>query len=94
LTPICVRDFGSLGVSGRLNTLDKLQEAAYTGLMFRCFAFFGHSMTGLTSKILLTLACLAFPVVWGVLVNWLFDRWSAKRKSNLANEPTFPDYQI
>lgn len=44
-------------------------------------------------KIAFILACLLLPVLWGVLVNWLFGMWK-NRNSRNDDEPIFPDYQI
>ncbi|MCA8987476.1 MAG: hypothetical protein KDA78_07540 [Planctomycetaceae bacterium] len=35
-------------------------------------------------------ACLAIPIVWGVIVNWIFDRFERRRGS----ESGINDYQI
>ena len=48
----------------------------------------------LSQKILFLLASLVLPVVWGVLVNWLFDLWRERQLSDSEDEPVFPDYQI
>ncbi len=45
-------------------------------------------------KVLFTLACLVLPVIWGVLVNWLFNLWRGRTVHNENDEPIFPDYQI
>jgi hypothetical protein len=44
--------------------------------------------------VLFTLLCLILPVVWGALVNWLFNLWRAKAARKEQDEPIFPDYQI
>ncbi|MDA1017641.1 MAG: hypothetical protein O3A00_24680 [Planctomycetota bacterium] len=41
----------------------------------------------------ITATCIALPVIWGVIVNWLFDLWSG-RKSDSDDDSIFPDYQI
>jgi hypothetical protein len=38
-------------------------------------------------------ACLAIPVAWGVIVNWLFDLWQ-RRPVEADDDRIFPDYQI
>ena len=45
-------------------------------------------------SVLFTLACLIIPVIWGVVVNWMFDLWQAKTAQKEGDEPIFPDYQI
>ena len=50
-------------------------------------------MPFLLRKILFVLLCLALPVLWGVLVNWLFNLWEQKNERP-PEEPIFPDYQI
>jgi hypothetical protein len=45
-------------------------------------------------KVLFTLACLVLPVIWGVLVNWLFNLWQGRAVRKENDEPIFPDYQI
>ncbi len=40
------------------------------------------------------MACLILPVVWGVLVNWLFDLWHERAAEKSSDDPIFPDYQI
>lgn len=45
-------------------------------------------------SVLFTLACLILPVIWGALVNWLFNLWQTKAARNEQDEPIFPDYQI
>ncbi|QDT64331.1 hypothetical protein [Calycomorphotria hydatis] len=43
------------------------------------------------TKTLFTLLCLVLPVLWGVVVDWLFDRWGGtQKKRDLAP----PEYQI
>lgn len=44
-------------------------------------------------RIGITVACITLPVVWGVVVNWLFDLWSS-RKASTEDDSIFPDYQI
>ncbi len=45
-------------------------------------------------KVLYVAACVIFPVVWGVIVNWLFNLWQERTADNSTDEPIFPDYQI
>ena len=46
-------------------------------------------------RIGLTLACITIPVLWGAIVNWLFNRWRDHRSDVKAeDESIFPDYQI
>jgi hypothetical protein len=51
-----------------------------------------------TTRMLYVAACLVLPVVWGVLVNWLFTAWrqrpTAPRPPEAPDESVFPDYQI
>jgi hypothetical protein len=49
---------------------------------------------GVLSSVLFTLACLILPVIWGALVNWLFNLWQAKAAGKEGDESIFPDYQI
>ncbi len=54
-------------------------------------------MTPLVQKVLFTIACLALPVVWGIVVNWLFNRWQLRRKNGKTpqkQDPDFLDFQI
>lgn len=47
------------------------------------------------NKILMVVACLLLPILWGVIVNWVFNFWNklaARREEE--EEPIFPDYQI
>ena len=46
------------------------------------------------NKILFTAACLILPVVWGVVVNWMFNRWQGRVREKSNDEPLYPDYQI
>ena len=38
------------------------------------------------------LACLLLPIVWGVLINWIFNRWSSRQQK--AGNSAIQDYQI
>ena len=51
-------------------------------------------MDELTRNILFTAACVILPVLWGVLVNWVFDLWQSRNTEKSQDEPIFPDYQI
>ena len=51
-------------------------------------------MNDLTSTILFTAMCLLLPILWGVLVNWLFNLWQARAAEKENDESIFPDYQI
>ncbi len=51
-------------------------------------------MDELTRNILFTAACVILPVLWGVLVNWVFDLWQSRNAEKSQDEPIFPDYQI
>ncbi len=47
------------------------------------------------NKLLMVAACLLLPILWGVVVNWLFNFWSSRAGRNEDDEePIFPDYQI
>ncbi len=49
----------------------------------------------LWERIGITLACVTLPVLWGVIVNWLFNRWLGHRADKeIENESIYPDYQI
>ena len=52
------------------------------------------AMDELTRNILFTAACVILPVLWGVLVNWVFDLWQSRNAEESQDEPIFPDYQI
>lgn len=41
-------------------------------------------------------ACLVGPILWGVIVNWLFTSWQERNVNRTSDEddPVFPDYQI
>ncbi|QDT39878.1 hypothetical protein [Stratiformator vulcanicus] len=43
------------------------------------------------TRLLYVLLCLALPVAWGVVVNWIFDLISGTRR---RDEPSSPEYQI
>jgi hypothetical protein len=48
-------------------------------------------------KVLYVLLCVTFPIAWGLLVNWLFQRPGIHRPKpspDQHDEPPFPDYQI
>jgi len=47
-------------------------------------------------RIGLVVACLAGPILWGIVVNWLFTSWQKRNENQSAeeDEPVFPDYQI
>jgi len=44
-------------------------------------------------KLVFTFVCIALPVVWGVVVNWLFDLWRGQPDTQ-DDDRVFPDYQI
>lgn len=46
------------------------------------------------TRVLYVLACLAVPVIWGIVVNWAFDALRNRDNSSETDEPVFPDYQI
>lgn len=49
----------------------------------------------LLEKTLFTLACLVLPVLWGVLVNWMFGIWQTRKSNTDHNDDQiFPDFQI
>ena len=51
-------------------------------------------MNDTVKKILFCAACVLLPIIWGVLVNWVFDLWHKRNSDNGNDEPIFPDYQI
>lgn len=69
------------GLSARLPPLTLPGVVAFSSLLFR----FG-----------LVIACLAGPILWGVIVNWLFTSWQERNTDRTKDEedPVFPDYQI
>ena len=46
------------------------------------------------NRILLIIACVCLPVLWGVLVNAVFQFWKNRSDSRDEDDPVFPDYQI
>jgi len=49
------------------------------------------------NKTLITIACLVLPVLWGVVVNWLFTAWRRRfpnRKPAGPPDPDVIDFQI
>ena len=49
------------------------------------------------AKILLAVGCLVLPVLWGMVVNWLFVRWYNRERNHSApslDDPDVIDYQI
>jgi len=46
------------------------------------------------SRIIFVLACLVLPILWGVIVNRLFNFWQGEAEDVADDEPIFPDYQI
>ena len=46
--------------------------------------------------VLFILACLGLPILWGVLVDWVFNHWNLRngRIDETDEESSFPDYQI
>ena len=40
------------------------------------------------------LACLLIPVLWGAIVNWMFDLWQRRDRDTSDEETGFPDFQI
>ena len=46
------------------------------------------------NKILITLAFLAIPILWGIAVNGLFDLWQGREQNESGDDGVFPDYQI
>ena len=51
-------------------------------------------MNEVTRKILFSVLCLVLPILWGILVNWLFNLWRSRPVDHSQDEPIFPDYQI
>jgi heme/copper-type cytochrome/quinol oxidase subunit 2 len=50
--------------------------------------------TAVLVKVGFVLACLILPVVWGVVVNWLFEFWRNRSEEKRDTDSIFPDYQI
>lgn len=46
------------------------------------------------SPLIYLLACLLIPVLWGAIVNWMFDLWQRREPEAAEEETGFPDYQI
>jgi len=55
-------------------------------------------MSPILSRLLFVLACLIVPILWGVVVNWLFHRMetpgktSGSRSQQTDDEPTIEYY--
>ncbi len=45
-------------------------------------------------KIFFMIACIIIPVLWGVIVNWLFNLWQDRSADSSDDDYIFPDYQI
>ncbi|MCR9231552.1 MULTISPECIES: hypothetical protein [Gimesia] len=45
-------------------------------------------------KIFFIIACIIIPVLWGVIVNWIFNQWQDRSNNNSDDDYIFPDYQI
>lgn len=50
-------------------------------------------------NVLFAIGCLVLPVIWGVVVNWLFVRWrdrnqNAKYTVTHIEDPDYLDFQI
>ena len=46
------------------------------------------------SKVLITIAFLVIPILWGVAVNGVFDLWQGRDEEGTDDDGVFPDYQI
>ena len=47
------------------------------------------------NKFLMVASCLLLPIIWGVVVNWMFNFWNHRvARLNDEEDPIFPDYQI
>ena len=46
------------------------------------------------SRLLYFAACLLIPVMWGAIVNWMFDLWQRRDQQTTEEDTGFPDYQI
>lgn len=44
-------------------------------------------------KLAFTVVCVGLPVLWGVIVNWLFNLWRGQPGTQ-TDDRVFPDYQI
>ena len=54
--------------------------------------FWPRQSAGMWERIWYYLACLLLPIVWGVLINWIFNRWSSRQQK--AGNSAIQDYQI
>ncbi|MFH1304300.1 MAG: hypothetical protein ABIK07_24870 [Planctomycetota bacterium] len=45
-------------------------------------------------KIFFIIACIIIPVLWGVIVNWIFNQWQDHSSDRSDDDYIFPDYQI
>ena len=46
------------------------------------------------SQAAFVLACLGIPMLWGWIVNWLFNRWKHLRAAGRKADESFIEYQI
>ena len=46
------------------------------------------------SQAAFVLACLGIPMLWGWIVNWLFNRWKHHRAAGRKRDESFIEYQI
>ncbi len=51
-------------------------------------------MNPLVQKLLFAFACLVVPVLWGIAVNWLFNRWQLHRHSGESQRTAEPDAEV
>lgn len=46
------------------------------------------------TKLLIALGFLVIPILWGIVVNGVFDLWNGRDREKIDDDHIFPDYQI
>ncbi|GAB4138586.1 MAG: hypothetical protein Tsb009_06880 [Planctomycetaceae bacterium] len=65
-----------------------------SGLIFVKIVCSQRSEMNILNRILFVLACLLLPMLWGVIVNWVYNFWSERSERKADDDTIFPDYQI
>jgi hypothetical protein len=45
-------------------------------------------------KLMIAVGFLTIPILWGIVVNGVFDLWSGRDRDKTGDDHIFPDYQI
>jgi len=53
-----------------------------------------HENFAVFSRLLFVVACLLLPILWGGLVNRVYNAWSHRADPKSEDDAFFPDYQI